>query len=106
MVTMRDIRAVGRRIARRFRPERIILFGSHARGTATDDSDVDLLVIMPFEGDSLWKSGEVLAAANPDFAADVIVRTPQAVQRRLEMGDRFMQDILTKGKVLYEAHRG
>ncbi len=50
MVSMKEIQDVGQRIAFEFRPQRIILFGSHARGTAGEHSDVDLLVIMRFEG--------------------------------------------------------
>jgi len=74
MVAMREIGALSRRIARRFRPRRIILFGSYARGQATPDSDVDLLV-----------------------------RTPQEIRRRLAMGDTFLRDVLENGKVPYEA---
>jgi len=48
--TDRAIHAMVRRIVRQFRPERVILFGSHARGEAGPDSDVDLLVVMPVHG--------------------------------------------------------
>jgi len=52
MVAMSGIQTVVDRIAQAFDPERVVLFGSHARGTATKDLDVDLLVILPFEGKS------------------------------------------------------
>ena len=103
MVAMRQIEEVGQRIGREFRPERVILFGSHARGTAGSGSDVDLLVIMPFEGKSVAKSVEVRLKINPPFPVDLLVRTPQMVQKRLDMGDNFMRNILQLGKVLYEA---
>ena len=45
-----EIQKLCEQISRDFRPERIILFGSHAYGSPTPDSDVDLLVVMPFEG--------------------------------------------------------
>jgi len=106
MASMRDIRTVTRRISREFHPKRVVLFGSHAHGTARKDSDVDLLVVMPFKGKPAAKSAEIRLKINPPFPTDLIVRTPQAVRRRLAMGDDFMIDILERGKVLYEAHRG
>lgn len=105
MVTMKDIKAVGRQIAREFRPRRVVLFGSHVQGTATADSDVDLLVVMPFEGRSADKSVEIMLKIRPPFPVDILVRTPHAVRHRVAMGDCFMREILQSGKVLYEAPR-
>ena len=104
MVGIREIRAVSRRIAREFHPRRIILFGSYARGTPTEDSDVDLLIIMPFKGRSTDVSVEMRLKVRPPFPVDLLVRTPQAVRRRIGMGDCFMREIVESGKVLYEAH--
>lgn len=103
MISIRRIRAVAARIAREFHPERVVLFGSHARGRATEDSDVDLLVVMPFKGRSVDKAVEVRLRAEASFPMDILVRTPGEVRRRIAMGDAFMQDVLTNGKVLYEA---
>lgn len=105
MVTMRAIRDLGREIGGRFSPQRVILFGSHAKGTAHGDSDVDLLVIMPFRGRPSHKAAEVLLSVAPPFAIDVLVRTPQTVRRRIAMGDCFMQDVVKNGIVIYEADR-
>lgn len=105
MVAMSEIRRLGRAIGREFHPRWVILFGSHAQGTATPDSDVDLLVIMPFSGKGITKSVEIRRKVNPRFPVDLLVRTPQAVRRRLAMGDCFIQEILNSGKVLYEADR-
>jgi uncharacterized protein len=102
MVDMKVIRAVGRRIGREFSPRKVILFGSYAYGTPTEDSDVDLLIVMPFTGVPEYKSTEVLLKVRPPFPADILVRTPAAVRKRLSMGDGFMQEILERGKVLYE----
>lgn len=103
MVSMREITKFSRLIAREYHPERIVLFGSYARGTQTRDSDVDLLIVMPFEGKAVEKSVEMRLRFHPRFPLDILVRTPEKVWERLEMGDSFMQDILTSGKVLYEA---
>ena len=103
MISIRRIRAVAARIAREFHPERVVLFGSHARGRATEDSDVDLLVVMRFKGRSVDKAVEVRLKAEALFPMDILVRTPGQVRRRIAMGDAFMQDVVTNGKVLYEA---
>jgi len=67
MVSLTNIQTLASKIARQFRPQKIILFGSYAEGKAGPDSDVDLLVIMPFEGKGFWKSLEILNALNPAF---------------------------------------
>ena len=106
MVDPKSIGEVGERIAREFHPDRIVLFGSHAHGTAGEDSDVDLLVIMPFEGKAVAKSVEIRLKVRPGFPLDLLVRTPEKVRERLAMGDGFMREILETGKVLYEADDG
>jgi len=58
MVSLEDIFRLSEKIVRDFQPERVILFGSHAYGNPGPDSDVDLLVILPFEGRNFWKSLE------------------------------------------------
>jgi predicted nucleotidyltransferase len=103
MVAMDKIEEFGRRIGRQFGAERVILFGSYARGTVTKDSDVDLLVIGPFEGRSVDRSVQIRMKLRPGFPLDLVVRTPQKVRQRVQMGDDFMQEILDEGKVLYEA---
>ncbi len=105
MVAMKDILAVVDRIAEAFDPERVILFGSHARGTATSDSDVDLLVILPFEGKAFWKSLEITNRVNPPFAIDLLARRPDETQRRYAQGDPLIREALDQGRVLYERSR-
>lgn len=103
MIPSAEIKELSDRIAREFQPERIILFGSYAYGTPTEDSDVDLLVILPFEGKGAWKSLEILQKTNPNFAVDLLARTPEEIDRRLGWNDYFLREIIEKGKVLYEA---
>jgi predicted nucleotidyltransferase len=99
---MRDIRGLSRRIAEEFRPSRIILFGSHARGKARDDSDVDLLVMMPYRGHPIGKAVEIVRKMNPRFSVDVIVRSPAEVREGLAGEDALLVEIMNKGRVLYE----
>jgi len=104
MVTMKQIEQFGRQIGHEFGAERVILFGSYARGEVTDDSDVDLLVIGSFEGRAVDKSVEIRMKLRPKFPLDLLIRTPEKVRQRIEMGDCFMREILEEGKVLYEAN--
>lgn len=103
MVDMQQIEALSRRIAEQFNPDRIILFGSYAYGEPTEDSDVDLLVVLPFEGYSFRKASEILRVTDPDFAVDLMARTPEQLQQRLELGDVLIREICEKGRVLHEA---
>jgi len=102
-ITRLLIRKFALQIAEQFNPTKIILFGSYAYGTPTENSDVDVLVIMPFEGRSARQAAEILIATDPDFPIDLLVRTPEQVKERVELGDFFMREITKKGKVLYEA---
>lgn len=103
MVAMKDIIELSDQIAHEFHPERIILYGSHARGDATEDSDVDLMVILPFEGQSARMALEIRKRIRRDFPLDLLARTPQEVRQRIEDEDWFLREIIAQGKVLYEA---
>ena len=100
---MSAIRRFVREVAERFRPEKIILFGSHAYGQPHADSDVDILVVMPARNaiDQAVRIGRVI---DPLFPLDLIVCTPKNIAWRLKEGDSFLREIMTKGKVLYSRH--
>jgi predicted nucleotidyltransferase len=104
MATFQQIQEYARRLGEEFSPQRVILFGSYAYGQPTPDSDVDLLVITPLEGDAVAKSVEIQLKLRAPFPLELLVRTPEKVRERLEMGDGFMREILTKGKILYETN--
>ena len=90
------------RIITRFDPEQIILFGSYAHGSPTEDSDVDLLVIMPFEGEAVRQALKIANDLNPDFELDVIVRRPDDAQRRYKEGDPLIREAFDNGVILHE----
>lgn len=104
MVDLERILALTERIARDFQPERIILFGSYAYGNPSPDSDVDLLVVLPFEGRNLKKSLEILNRVSPDFPVDLLARRPDDTARRYVEGDPLIREALDRGQVLYERH--
>ena len=88
-----------------FHPDRVVLFGSHAYGRPTADSDVDVLVVMPTKNPVAQACRIRLAVEHP-FPLDLLVRTPEHLEARLHAGDCFWQDVLTQGKVLYEKTDG
>jgi predicted nucleotidyltransferase len=100
-VPRRVIRRFARQVAERFHPDKIILFGSFAYGTPHEDSDVDILVIMPARN-QLDQAVKISLAIDPPFPLDIIVRTPHAMRWRLAEGDFFLKEITSRGKVLYE----
>lgn len=102
MATMEEIQAFADRVAEEFHPERIILFGSYAQGTQTPDSDVDMLVIMPFEGKPWRMASDIRKRVRPPFPLDIIARTPSQIHERFGLGDCFMREINEQGRILYE----
>src|SRR5262245_49615257 len=100
-VPMAVIRRFARQVAERFRPEKIVLFGSHAYGKPHADSDVDILVVMPARNE-LDQAVRISLDIDPPFPLDIIVRTPKNLRWRLEAGDWFLREIVSRGKVLYE----
>jgi len=101
MVTRREIHRVCDQIARLFKPERIVLFGSYAYGKPTGDSDVDLLVVMPFRGKGFRKAAEIRSQIDAAFPLDLVVRTSGELNRRVAVGDFFLREATEKGEVLY-----
>ncbi|MGD0090213.1 MAG: nucleotidyltransferase domain-containing protein [Planctomycetota bacterium] len=98
----RIIAGIVKRIVREFHPDKIILFGSQARGTAGPDSDVDLLVVMSVEGSKFEKSIQIGLALNTfRIPLDIVVRTPQDLERRWWIPGTIERPALLEGKVLY-----
>jgi predicted nucleotidyltransferase len=102
--SFKEIKELSSQIVSEFQPRKIILFGSHAYGKPTWDSDVDLLVVMPFSGRPNRQAVKIRSRINTAVALDLLVRTPENISHRLTMGDTFIRDILERGKVVYEAH--
>ncbi len=101
-VTEDLIREIKDRIVSSIHPEKIILFGSYAYGTPTKDSDVDLLVIMPSD-EPMHKRIFRIRKLLRDFRVpkDIIVYTPQEVEKWKNVTNAFITSIIKKGKVIY-----
>ena len=104
-IPQKAVNQVVEQIVENFKPQKIILFGSYARGNPHPESDLDLLVII----DTPLKEGklslEIRRNLGVMFGLDLIVYKPQHLKDRVEMGDWFLRDILKEGKVLYESRR-
>jgi predicted nucleotidyltransferase len=103
MTTSEQISEICAAIAREFNPEKIIVFGSHAYGHPGPFSDLDLLIVMPYEGSPLQQAARIIARVNPKIGVDVIVRTAEQIKERLALQDGFMREIVERGRVAYEA---
>ena len=98
MVTSKDIQATCDDIVREFAPLQVILFGSYAYGTPTEDSDVDLLVVMDIpESETSRQASEIPRR----FGMDLLVRSPEEIAYRISLNDWFLREITEKGEVLY-----
>jgi predicted nucleotidyltransferase len=102
--TRRLIQAIIQRIVEGYDPERIILFGSYAYGRPRPDSDLDLLVIKD-DPQGFYQRGVRVHTLLWPFARDIPIEvlplTPAEVNARLDIGDHFIEDLLTKGEVVY-----
>ena len=101
LVTREALQAFIQRLVEGFAPEKVILFGSLARGEARWDSDADILVVMPFEGSSLERRLEMLEVCNPSFPVDLLLCRPEAAKQRYGWGDPFIREAFDHGEVLH-----
>ena len=98
----KEIQRMVNRIVKEFQPERVILFGSHARGEGGPDSDVDLLIVMPVEGSKRDKSIEIgVALHDVRIPKDIIVTTPEEFEWRKEIAGTIERPAVMEGKTLY-----
>ena len=102
MISRKDIQATCDDIVREFAPLQIILFGSYAYGTPTEDSDVDLLVVMDIpESETRGQASQIYQRIPRRFPMDVLVRSPEEIAYRISYNDWFLREITEKGEVLY-----
>ena len=102
MYSNEAIEACALEIAEKFDPLQVILFGSHANGSAHFDSDVDLLVIMPLKEKSSKTALKIRRSIDKTFPLDLLVKDPVDTENRLSQGDPFLTKAFQEGKVLYE----
>ncbi len=102
IVTTDEIQRVVWQIVNKFRPMKVILFGSYADGRPTEDSDVDLLIVMDTDEQPIHTAARISAAIDHDFAIDILVFRPADLKASLERKGVFATEVMSKGIVLYE----
>lgn len=99
---------IARIVARKYKPEKIILYGSVARGKIRKNSDIDLCIIkktkLPFRK-RIWKVYKLIRDINYDYSLEPIVFTPNEFEKKNKCNDFFVKNILKDGKILYETKR-
>ena len=102
MVTRQEIQATCDDIVREFAPLQVILFGSYAYGTPTEDSDVDLLVVMDIpKSEFRNKTIEIQQHIPHRFSMDILVRSPEEIAYRVSYNDWFLREVAEKGELLH-----
>jgi predicted nucleotidyltransferase len=104
VIPMDTIREMGRLIGERFNPDKVILFGSYARGEGAIHSDVDLLVVMPSSAPRFKRSGPIRSALSERWIEpiDVIVRSPEVFAKNKDIPYTLEHEAAKNGVVLYE----
>ncbi len=98
----KELENITAQIIEKFRPEKIIVFGSASQKRITPDSDVDLLIIKkdtPLYGADRIR--ELSRMIDRNIPVDFLVYRPEEFEKRLKMGDPFLKAILKEGRVLY-----
>lgn len=99
----REIKKITEKITREYKPEKIILYGSCARGKVTRNSDIDMFLIKRTKKSFEERLREVAGLVKDRLVPfEAIVYTPQELERELRLGDFFVEEVLQEGKVLYE----
>jgi predicted nucleotidyltransferase len=106
-VSKEAIRGVAQRIGRAAGADRVVLFGSHARGEAREDSDVDLLVVSQTDLPRHKRSRALYALFDPyPFPMDIIVYTPAEITQALNSPASFVATVLAEGREIYAGSWG
>ena len=102
---LEEVNEIVKKIVEGYNPEKIILFGSYAHGKPSFDSDIDMIIIKKTSADRITRYCEVKRIAfdrNRHISFDPLIMTPEEVEKRKQYGDDFINEILSRGVVLYE----
>ncbi len=106
MIAQNDIEKLVQTIVSSYKPEKVLLFGSYASGTATENSDVDLLLVKDTHLPPHKRTGEISALLKGIlFPLDIIIYTHNEFEQQSNQKYTFLNNALTHSKVLYEQPR-
>ena len=104
MTASSEAAQIVRKIVSSYKPLKVFLFGSVARGKQRPDSDIDLLIIKDTPLNKPHRIKEVFQAVRGiarTYPLDPIVYTPQEIQARIDLGDQFITSIFSEGKLMH-----
>ncbi len=96
-----QIDSITSQLIQKYKPEKIILFGSAVKGSITPDSDLDFLLVKDDNKSRHDRMVEVYRLVDKDIAADFLIYTQEELALRVKMGDPFIKSVLSEGKILY-----
>ena|SRR5438105_4890191 len=102
MVSSRTILQFADAVVRLFNPDKVILFGSYANGVPNEDSDVDVLVVMPHRGPGPRTATQIRLTVGVTFPMDLLVRSAGELRQGVEQHDWFIIEVVEKGIVLHD----
>lgn len=102
MNSKQEIKNITDQIVKKYKPEKIILYGSFAYGKPTKNSDLDLLIIKNTKKSRVERIKEVLMKVQCDIPLEPLVYTPRELNERINLGDSFIKEAMNRGKLIYE----
>jgi predicted nucleotidyltransferase len=102
----KEIEKIKEKIIQKYRPEKIIVFGSFVWGKWSKDSDVDFLIVKNTKKrklDRIYQVYRILTGRR--IPVDILVYTPEEIKKRLKLKDFFIEEVLQKGKTIYERRK-
>lgn len=96
-----EIKSLVTQIKKNYKPQKIILFGSSAKGNMKTYSDIDMLIVKKTKRRFIDRISDVLLRCEYTLPFEPIVYTPAEIKKRLKAGDFFIKEIIHRGKVLY-----
>ncbi|KAF0133484.1 MAG: DNA polymerase beta domain-containing protein [Candidatus Saganbacteria bacterium] len=96
-----EIRRITDQIVEKYKPIKILLFGSCARGEITENSDIDILIIKDTSKRRIDRIKEVLFSVDNNLPFEPLIYTPKEIKKRAKLGDFFIKNLLKEGVLLY-----
>lgn len=97
-----EIKRITDQVIKNYQPQKIILFGSAARGDFDENSDVDMLIVKDVSNRRIDRIKEVLLSVDYNVPFEPLVYTPKELEERKNLGDSFVLTVLNQGRILYE----
>lgn len=98
----KEIEKITNQVIKNYQPQKIILFGSAARGDFNENSDIDMLIVKDTPGRRVDRIKDLLFSVDYNLPFEPLVYTPQELQERENLGDSFILEVLNQGKIIYE----